>query len=229
MKPPLSSNRLFSLLRRASLIACAGALASCQTPLSKKDNYDSPAYRPKNPSAVRVKVSTGAQMIYVMEGNRPLLVTATCVGYAGKNTPAGNWSVSNKIAKKRSGSYGFSVSGNTIRACEASKATGRYVGFPMPFWVEFKPMYGFHSGYVWNVPHSHGCLRIHPNVAPKFFALVRNGTPVHIASSQPEDATLGANHKRPGPEHYLAPDPPASVSITDAPFHATDGKPLFVD
>ncbi|MDB4947330.1 MAG: erfK, partial [Labilithrix sp.] len=168
-------------------------LSSCQNGmLSKSDNYDSPAYRPHNPSAVRVKVSLSQQMVYVMEGNRPLLVTATCVGMPQKPTPRGNFTVYNKIAKKRSGSYGFGVSGGTITPAEASKARGRYVGYPMPYWVEFSPGYGFHSGYVHPFGKSHGCLRLHPNVAPKFFALVREGTPVNIANSQPEDAILGA-------------------------------------
>jgi hypothetical protein len=211
------------------LVVAAAFLSSCQVPGLKTDNYDSPAYRPKNPSNVRVKVSTSKQMVYVMEGDRPLLVTATCVGYPGKETPLGNFQAYNKIAKKRSGSYGFAISGNTITPTKAGQARGRYVGYPMPYWVEFKPAYGFHAGYVWNIPRSHGCLRLHPNVAPKFFALVKAGTPINIQRSQPEDATLGANHKRPGPEHYMAPDPPASVSITDAPFNATAGRPIFAD
>ena len=32
---------------------------------------------------------------------------------------------------------------------------------------------------------------MHENLAPKFFRLVSNGTPVSIAYSQPEDASVG--------------------------------------
>jgi len=39
------------------------------------------------------------------------------------------------------------------------------------------------------VPRTHGCLRLHQNAAPKFFALVRTGTPFYIADSLPEDQT----------------------------------------
>nr|WP_256199067.1 hypothetical protein [Verrucomicrobium spinosum] len=51
---------------------------------------------------------------------------------------------------------------------------------------------------------------------------------MNIANSQPEDSTLGASATRPGPEHYLAPDPPNSVLITEAAFKAPD-KPLFAN
>jgi hypothetical protein len=61
----------------------------------------------------------------------------------------------------------------------------------MPYWVEFKPEYGLHAGPVWPTPYSHGCIRLHPNAAPKFFALVHSGTSVDIAQSQPEDQTIG--------------------------------------
>jgi len=34
-------------------------------------------------------------------------------------------------------------------------------------------------------------------VAPKFYALAKMGTPVNIAQTQPEDATIGKDLKRP--------------------------------
>lgn len=205
-------------------------LSSCKTlKVAKQDDYDSPAYRPQSLSNVKVKVSLNKQMVYVMEGDKPLLVTATCVGTPSNPTPKGNFKVYKKIEKKRSMSYGFAVQGNAISPIKAtSMRGGRYVGYPMPYWVEFSPAYGFHQGYVWNVPRSHGCLRLHKNVAPKFFALTRLGTPVNIAYTQPEDSTVGASATRPGPEHYLAPDPPNSELITEAAFKAPD-KPLFAN
>ena len=159
--------------------------------------YDSPAYKPHDPSKVVVKVSLSKQMVYVMEGRRPLLVTACCVGVPSHPTPKGNFSVLSKQRNKRSGEYGFAVLRNAILPCEASNAHGHYVGYPMPYYVEFTPGYGFHLGWVWPVPKSHGCIRIHANDAGKFFALVRIGTPVRIANAQAEDETLGANFKRP--------------------------------
>ncbi len=177
--------------------------------LTQRAVYDQPAYKPKDPSKVVVKVSTGKQMVYVMEGSRPLLVTACCVGDAAHPTPKGNFAVELKQRNKRSGEYGFAVLRDAIVPCSVSNAHGRYVGYPMPYWVQFTPGYGFHLGWVWPVPKSHGCIRLHANDAGKFFELVKVGTPIKIASSQPEDATLGANFHR--PEDYNDPDLPSAL------------------
>ena len=182
------------------------------------------AYRPHNPSAVRVKVSLSTQQVYVMEGTRPLLVAATCVGLPHKPTPKGHFTVFNKIANKRSGSYGFYRSGGRVTASEAGRGSGEYIGYPMPFWVEFAPQYGFHEGYVWPVPRTHGCLRLHHNVAPKFFELVRVGTPVDIAQVQPEDATIGKNLPR--PHDYNDPDPAPEYMVSSKVFAKPAGSLL---
>ena len=208
----------YSLLGAALLFS-----VSCQTMVGpKQDTYAQPAYRPNNPSNVVVKVSLKEQMVYVMEGKRPLLITATCVGVPNHPTPKGHFTVYNKIKNKRSGLYGFAVNNSTgaARPAEVSwvHSGEHYVGHPMPYWVEFSPGYGFHTEYVWPEPHSHGCLRIHRNDAAKLFELARNGTPVIISETQPEDAVYLKGFKRPGPEHYLTPEPPPSVYISDSFF-----------
>jgi lipoprotein-anchoring transpeptidase ErfK/SrfK len=164
-----------------------------------------------------------------MEGNRPLLVTPTTIGKPGAVTPTGNFHVTGKIRDKRSNTYGFWANSGDVRPGTSSHAPGagyRYVGYPMAYWVEFAPAYGFHQGAVWPIAHSHGCLRLHPNAAPKFFALVHTGTPVNIAQTQPEDATIGRNVAR--PQDYKDPDPPASYMISSRVFAPPSG-PLFVD
>lgn len=182
------------------------------------------AYRPHNPSAVRVKVSLSKQQVYVMEGDRPLLVAATCVGKAGTLTPAGSFSVIDKIAKKRSSSYGIYRKGDEYYQAKAGEGSGEYKGYPMPFWVEFKSTYGFHQGWVHPAPRTHGCLRLHPNVAANFFALVKVGTPVNIAASQPEDATIGRNVPR--PTDYNDPELPLPFLFSDKVFSSSQGAHL---
>jgi hypothetical protein len=189
--------------------------------------YTVVAHKPKNPSAVRVKVSLQSRMVYVLEGNRPLLVTPTTIGKSGATTPTGTFHVTEKVAHKRSNTYGFWARGGTVVAGTSDHSPGsgfRYVGYPMAYWVEFKPAYGFHQGAVWPIPHSHGCLRLHPNAAPKFFALVHDGTPVTIARSLPEDETLGKS--APHPKDYNDPDPSGSYMISDQVF-APIGGPLL--
>jgi hypothetical protein len=148
------------------------------------------------------------------------------IGTPSHPTPKGNFKVYKKVAQKRSYSYGFSVNGDRIVPVKASQATGRYVGFPMAWWCEFSPAYGFHEGAVWPIPRTHGCLRLHKNVAPKFYELVRLGTPVLIAETHPEDSTIGRNLRR--PTDYADPDPPAHVLISPAIF-TTPRQPLLVE
>jgi lipoprotein-anchoring transpeptidase ErfK/SrfK len=204
-----------SFLAALLLVFCC---SSCQTvPLSPK--YDPIGYTPNNPSKVVIKVSLKNRMVYVMEGNKPLLVTATAIGLPSKATPKGRFRVTRKIPHKRSNTYGFWVRGDTIVAGKSSQPPGRgfrYVGFPMQYWVEWMPAYGFHVGSVWPVPRTHGCLRLHQNAAREFYELARIGTPVHIAQTQPEDATLGKNPPR--PQDYNDPDPPKSILISSAAF-----------
>ena len=213
-------------LSRLPLFA-AGALAlaflsGCSTmPMGDPNPV---AYRPHNQANVRVKVSLSTQQVYVMEGDRPLLVAATCVGKADHPTPCGNFTAFNKLSRKRSGSYGYYIKGGTIRAAEAGHGSGTYVGYPMPYWVEFTPSYGFHQGYVWPMARTHGCLRLHKNVAAKFFALVKEGTPIQIARSQPEDATIGRSVPR--PHDFNDPDPSPALMISDQAFAAPAGPLL---
>ncbi len=211
-------------------LACAAAgfalLTGCANMPTARSSYNVTAYKPHNPDNVRVKVSLANRAVYVLEGDTPLLVTATAIGLPDKPTPKGNFRVTGKIEKKRSGSYGYSVNGDSIRPSTAGAATGRYVGFPMAYWVEFLPGYGFHEGAVWPIPRSHGCLRLHKTAAPKFWALTRVGTPINIAQTQPEDETIGKNLKR--PQDYKDPDPAASIMISDRIFTPPSG-PILVD
>lgn len=214
-----------------SLIAAGGALflTSCGTsPISGGGGaYHVVAHRPHNSSAVRVKVSLAQQNVYVMEGDRCLMAAACTVGIPAKPTPKGNFTIYSKQEHKRSGTYGFKVAGDHIVPAESSSGVpGRYVGYPMGFWCEFAPGYGFHQGFVHTAPRSHGCIRLKGEAAAKFFALVHSGTPVNIASAQPEDATIGPKVQR--VDDSKTPDPPLAVSISDAAFQSPSG-PLLED
>src|SRR5947207_10756031 len=92
--------------------------------------YHVTAYRPHDPSAVKVKVSLAKENIYVMEGDRCLMAVACSVGIPAKPTPRGSFTIYSKQEHKRSGSYGFSVQGDRILPSTGGGA-GRYVGYPM--------------------------------------------------------------------------------------------------
>ena len=219
------------LVSRLTLLAGAGALTlltGCETGRMLTGGggpYHVTAYKPNDPSAVRVKVSLSKQNIYVMEGDRCLMAVACSVGIPAKPTPKGNFTIYSKQEHKRSGSYGFRVQGDRVVPAEAgANISGSYVGYPMGYWCEFAPAYGFHQGYVHLVPRSHGCIRLKGEAAPKFFALVHSGTPVNIATSQPEDETLGPKVKR--VDDSRTPDPPGKIMISDAAFERPSGPLL---
>src|SRR6266550_320173 len=169
------------LMRHVSrfiLLAASGSLlflTGCQTGrVAGGGPYHVTAYRPHDPSAVRVKVSLSKQNVYVMEGDRCLMAAAISVGIPGKPTPKGNFTIYAKQEQKRSGSYGF--------------------------------------------------IRLHGEAAPKFYTLVKIGTPVNIANSQPEDATLGPTVQR--VDDSKTPDPSPSLMITSAAFEKPSGPLL---
>src|SRR5437763_9195775 len=181
--------------------------------------YHVTAYKPNEPSKVRVLVSLSKENIYVMEGDRSLMAVACSIGLPNKPTPRGSFTIYSKQEHKRSGEYGFSVQGNSVVATTAGHAGGHYVGYPRGYWCEFAPGYGFHQGFVHPTPRTHGCIRLKGEAAAKFFALVRIGTPVNIAVTQPEDAAIGAKVQRVDDSRTPHPDPlrPATEAAFEAP------------
>lgn len=197
----------------ASLAAAAClSLSNCQSITGSarhSTTYDPPARRPSSPSAVHVKLSTGKQAIYVMEGSRVLMATPCSVGTPQTPTPKGNYKIFRKdFTKRRISSPG--------------------AGYPMTYWCEFAPAYGFHWGYLKPYPCTHGCVRMPNASAAKFFNLVSIGTPVNIAVSQPEDATAGAT--LPVLDDSALPDPPNSYLQSAQFFEDSKYKgPMFID
>ena len=170
-------------------------------------SYSVKALAPHNPSAVRVKLSTSTQHIYVMEGDRLLMAVQGNVGKPGTPTPHGNFTIYNKDKTRR-------------RQSEPD------AGYPMAYWCEFAPAYGFHQGFVWSEPHTHGCVRLHKEAAARLFALVHVGTPVTIATSLPEDAKYGRLVRR--LDQRNDPDPPRDFMMSPAWFRDPAG-PLLVN
>ena len=198
--------KILSLLCVAAIAALFSGCATSGGGYSG-GSYHVTAHRPHNQSAVRVKVSTSTQHIYVMEGDRLLMAVQGCVGKPGAVTPAGNFHIGSKIKNKR-------------RVSEPD------AGYPMAYWCEFLPAYGFHEGFVHPYPRTHGCIRLHREAAARLYALVNIGTPVSIASSQPEDRLYGSQVRK--LDQSRDPDPPRSYMLSSAWFKDPAG-PLLVE
>lgn len=205
-----------TLAAAALFTSCAGVPSGGDLALGAHREYDLPAKLPGNPNNVRVKVSLSRQRTYVMEGSEILLAMPVSVGAPHSRTPLGSFRISGKEEKRRSTTHGFAYHGASVRKTTLSRRPPgwSFKGTPMPYWCEFMPDYGFHTGWVKHHPCTDGCIRIHENLAPKFFQIVQVGTPVSIAYSQAEDATHGS-----------IPLPPDAGPIPDYPpsFYLGDG------
>ncbi|MFL6538507.1 MAG: L,D-transpeptidase [Chthoniobacterales bacterium] len=192
-------------------IGSAVLLASCGTmgghATASSSNYHVVAHRPHDPSKVEVKLSLATQNLYVTEGDRLLMAVQGNVGKPGAATPTGDFHITNKDKTRR-------------RQSEPD------AGYPMAYWCEFAPAYGFHEGFVHPYPHTHGCVRLHREAAARLFALVHVGTPVHIRQSLPEDGEYGKQVTR--LDQSKEPDPPRAFMLSSAWFKDPPG-PLLVD
>lgn len=201
----LTLARLLQFTAVAVLSLCSTNCANVGKTNGKfSTTYDPVVQQPTNPANVSVKLSTGAQRVYVMEGNRVLLATPCSVGTASSPTPKGNFTIyTKKMDRRRVSSPG--------------------AGYPMTYWMEFQSAYGMHWGFVKPFPCTHGCVRLPIKSAQKIFALVRPGTPLNISTSQPEDATIGKT--LPLLDDSTMPDPPNSYLLSPQVFaDAAKGK-----
>jgi hypothetical protein len=198
----------FRLLSASALAAFALALSACETTRTGAHahsfQFDPPVTPPKNPSAVKVKLSTGAQRLYVVEGDQVLLATPVTVGKSVSPTPHGNFTIYSKQAHRR-------------------RISQPGAGYPMTYWMEFKPAYGMHWGFMKPHPNTMGCVRMPLKSAKKVFEIVPKGAPLNIATSQPWDSTHGKN--LPVLDDGPLPNPPNSYLMSPQVFSdAAKGK-----
>lgn len=195
-KIPMTATKFLSVV----LPALAISLTSCTTPSSTgrtSFSFDPPVQQPSNPAAVRAMLSTGAQRLYLVEGDKVILATPVTVGKPSTPTPRGNFRIYSKQLERR-------------------RASSPGAGYPMTYWMEFQPAYGMHWGFMDSKPDTHGCVRIPLKAAKKVFTLVRVGTPLNVASSQPWDSTIGK--QLPTLDDSRLPDPPLSYMLSPKVF-----------
>ena len=202
--------RSFSIqrvLQSVALVVVAVGLSNCAATKPSGNfstSFDPPTKPVKNPSNLKVKLSTGAGRVYVVEGDEVLLASPAAVGTASTPTPLGTYTIYSKTRHRRR----FSDPG---------------AGYPMTYWMEFKSAYGMHWGWVKPYPCTHGCVRLPIKTAKKIFDMVPTGTPLVIASSHPEDQTHGKS--LPVLDDSALPNPPDSYMLSPKVFEdAEKGK-----
>jgi lipoprotein-anchoring transpeptidase ErfK/SrfK len=191
-----------------AVLVCAAASCAAQKKPARpmySTEFNPTVIQPQNRSAVRVKISTGAQRLYVTEGDKVLIATPCSVGRPGSVTPAGHHRILSKTFDRRRNSQ-----------------PGR--GYPMTYWMSFyDAAYGMHWGFVKPYPCTHGCVRLPIKSAKAIFNMVSVGTPVHVAASHPEDEIIGRT--LPILDDTTLPDPPDSYMMSPKVFSdAAQGK-----
>jgi lipoprotein-anchoring transpeptidase ErfK/SrfK len=116
--------------------------------------------------------------------------SVVATGKEGFGTPAGDYTILEKVVNKHSTLYGRIVdtAGNTVKGdADARRDTpppgGRFLYAPMPYWMRLTWRgIGMHAGPIPRPgnPASHGCIRLPRPFAIQLYQMVRIGTPVRI-------------------------------------------------
>lgn len=218
MNPKATILRALLALTALWMACCSASFKTREVGLASYHAYERPAKLPKDPSAVVVKVSLSQQRAYVMEGETMLLAMPVSVGAVKTPTPTGDFKILNKQAKRRDSTHGYAYKGRQAKRVHLrNKPAGwAFKGTPLPYWCGFTPSLGFHTGWIRHSPCTDGGIRMHENIAPKFFRIVSVGTPVKISYRQPEDARWA--HMKLPPDAGPLPNYPSAMFTGDGYF-----------
>lgn len=143
----------------------------------------------RSPGAPMIRVNLSEQRAYFYKGGNLVGVSRISSGRSGYSTRAGNFRVLSKHPNHRSSIYGSFVDRNSGRVVKADVNTRKhrapagtvYRGAKMNHYIRFNGGIGFHaSGNVPNHPASHGCVRMPPHMAQKFYQYAPVGTRVQL-------------------------------------------------
>ncbi len=139
---------------------------------------------------VSITINLTEQRAYFFQGQRLAGVALVATGREGFGTPAGDYTIIEKLVEKSSNLYGTIVDANGITVKESADARkdppppgGRFIGAEMPYWMRLTNSgIGMHQGPipVPGSPASHGCIRVSKLVVQDFFHNAPLGTPVRI-------------------------------------------------
>lgn len=135
----------------------------------------------------RIVINIGQQKLYYYRGGKLVGVSAISSGREGHDSPVGNFKVRRKEKEHASNLYGDFVDANgtvVVKNVDSTKdkpAAGcHFQGSSMPWFMEFAPGVGMHTGFLPGIPDSHGCIRLPDRMARIFFEVTPVGTPVIV-------------------------------------------------
>lgn len=137
-----------------------------------------------------IRINLSEQKAYFYKGSRLVGVSLISSGKRGFSTSPGHFRVLAKRPNHRSSIYGSYVDSSTGRVVKADVDTRKhrrppgthYRGAKMNHYIRFNGGIGLHaSGHVPRYPASHGCVRMPPHMASKFYQYARVGMPVRVS------------------------------------------------
>ena len=135
----------------------------------------------------KIVISLREQRAYFYKGKTLVGESTISTGREGYETPPGKYRVIQKDEDHVSSLYGDFVGddGRVVKANVSSLKDRpppgtQFVGAPMPYFLRFTRGYGLHAGIVPRYPASHGCIRLPPAMAKRFFKAAKLGTPVIV-------------------------------------------------
>lgn len=142
------------------------------------------------PGNASIEIDLGDQRARVFRKTGPMktLVIDTQIssGKSGFETPTGSYTISEKLADKKSTIYGVWYDANGVPVPSNGESAVRpagateFVGADMPCWLRITGGIGLHIGEVPGYPASHGCIRVPAAIHPLIFSKVGLGTPVTV-------------------------------------------------
>lgn len=134
-----------------------------------------------------IVIDVSDQKLYYYKGGKLVGVSAVSTGREGHDSPVGKFRIRKKEKEHASNLYGDFVdaSGNpVVKNVDATKdkppAGTHFQGSSMPWFMEFAPGVGMHTGFLPGVPDSHGCIRLPDRMARIFYEVTPMGTPVTV-------------------------------------------------
>lgn len=134
-----------------------------------------------------IVIDISDQKLYYYKGGKLVGVSAVSTGREGHDSPVGKFKVRKKEKEHASNLYGDFVDASdtpVVKNVDATKdkppAGTHFKGSSMPWFMEFAPGVGMHTGFLPGIPDSHGCIRLPDRMAQIFYGVTPMGTPVTV-------------------------------------------------
>lgn len=137
-------------------------------------------------SPYRVEIDLGQQRMYLLRGERVVLVSPISSGRSGHLTETGSFKIIEKEKNHFSSLYGRIVDADGRTMVSDADADmkvprgGKFIPAPMRYFMRFHSATGMHAGYLPGYPASHGCVRLPERNAIDVFNAIEIGTPVRV-------------------------------------------------